>query len=495
MDLQKRSDMLTKAKKALSDKSAVANLHKEGKMSSYELMRALFDDGTFVETNAFVKAYANEIGSSEPAEYEGVVCGYGAIDGRLVFAYSQDVSRANGAFSKAAADKIASLYDLALKNGAPVVSMFDSLGAKVLDGVDVLAGYGSVMKKSAGIKGKIPEISVVLGNVCGATAIIASMADVMVVCEGAVFSQNPVNVLTQEGADKSFGSAKYTFEHGYASDYASTPKEALLSVRSILSYLPSNRFDKNVYAGCEDDANRTTPEIATVVAKQDYDVHNVISAIADANSFKELTAGKSLGIVTAFAFINGIPCGIVANNPSVKEGKLCAGCLRKAKNFVKLCDSFGIAVLNLVGAAGFDERCEANGGRVTEIAAELAKAYAVASVPIVTVNIGECYGTAFTLMGSKALGADLVFALDSAKISVLKPSSSVAMMWNEKLSGSKAPIEKRKSLEEEWALYMSTPLLAANAGQIDDIISADMFRARVASALEMLSMKSEFVKL
>ncbi len=495
MDLQKRSDMLAAAKKQLSDKSSKAKLHKEGKLSAYELMKTLFDDGTFVETNAYVKAYADEIGSENPAEYEGIVCGYGAIDGRLVFAYSQDASRANGAFSKAASQKIAGIYDLALKNGAPVISMFDSLGAKITEGVDVLAGYGKVMKKSASVKGKIPQVAIVLGNACGASALIASMSDAIVICEGAAFSQHPANVLIEAGADKAIGTAKYVAEQGFAADYAETPEKAIEEAKAILAYLPSNRLDKNVYAGTADDANRATPEIAEIVAKADYDVHSVIKAIADEGAYKEIYSYKSKSLVTAFAFINGIPCGIVANNPAVKNGKLSDAALKKSAGFVKLCDSFGISVVTLVGTAGFDEMCESHGGRICENGAALASAYASATVPVITVNIGEAYGTAYTLMGSKALGADMVYALDSAKIAVLKPSSSVVMMWNEKLAGAKAPIEKRKSLEADWELYMSTPILAANAGQIDDIIPASELRSRIASALEMLSMKSEFIKL
>ena len=495
MDLQKRNEMLAKAKKMLSDKSAREKLHKDGKKTAYELMNLFFDDGTFAETNAFVKAYSVNVLSADEAGYEGVVTGYGAVDGRLVFAYAFDASRMGGAFSKAAAEKIAGLYDLALKNGAPVVSFIDSLGAKVLEGVDVLAGYGTLMRKAASVKGKLPQISVVLGNAVGASAVVASMADAMVVCEGATLSQNPVNVLASAGADKAVGTAKYASEQGYAADYAATPEEAVLSARTILAYLPSNKLDKNVYAGCEDDANRATPEVANVVANETYDVHAVIASVADGASYKELGADKAKNLVTALTFINGIPCGVVANNPAEKNGKLCAGALRKAANFVKLCDSFGVAVLNLVGTDGFDENCEANGGRVTELAAALANAYATATTPVVTVNVGAAYGTAFALMGSKALGADMVLALDTAKISVLKPDASVVMMWNEKLAGVKAPIEKRKALEEDWELYMSTPVLAANAGQVDDIITADALRARVASALEMLSMKSEFIKL
>ncbi|PWM66062.1 MAG: hypothetical protein DBX61_08500, partial [Clostridiales bacterium] len=495
MDLQKRSDMLAKAKKMLSDKSESAKIRKDGKKTAYDLMNLLFDDGTFSETGAFVKAYANEIGTTDPAEYEGVVCGYGAVDGRLVFAYAQDISRTNGAFSKAAAGKISALYDLAVKNGAPVVSMLDSIGAKITEGVDVLAGYGSIFKKSACVKGKIPQVAIILGEATGAGALLASMSDASVICEGATFCQSPANVLVEAGASKDAGTAKYAADNGLASVYTANPEEAVSNAKEILAYLPSNRLDKNVYAGAEDDPNRATPEISAIVTKSDYDVHEIIKAIADGGVYKELTAAKSGALVTAFAFINGLPCGIVANNPAVKSGKLCAGGLRKAVNFVGLCNSFGLPVLNLVGTAGFDEKCEAHGGRVSELAAALAKAYATAEVPVVTVNVGEAYGTAFAVMGSKALGADIVYALDSAKIGPLKPSSSVAMMWSEKLAGSRAPIEKRKSLEEEWELYMTTPILAANAGQIDDIISDEQLRAKIASAMEMLSMKSEFAKL
>ena len=495
MDLQKRSDMLAKAKKMLSDKSAAAELHKNGKKTAYELMNTLFDDGTFSEIGAFVKAYANELGTSDTAQYEGVVCGYGAVDGRLVFAYAQDASRAGGVFTKAAAAKIAALYELALKNGAPVVSMLDSHSAAVTDGVDVLAGYGSVMKKAASVKGKIPQIAVICGDAVGAGAVIASMADAAVICNNASFSVTPANVLAVNGADKKAGSAESAFENGLVADMAATPDEAIASAKQILAYLPSNKLDKNVYAGAEDDPNRATPEIASITAKADYDVHAVIASVADGGAYKELTAGKASSMVTAFAFINGLPCGIIANNPAEHEGKLCGGALRKAANFAALCDSFGVPLLNLVGTVGFSEKCEANGGRIAELAAALAKTYACATVPVITVNLGDAYGTAYTVMGSKSLGADLVYALDSAKIGVLKPSASVAMMWSEKLAGSKTPLEKRKSLEEDWELYNTTPILAANAGQIDDIIPAELLRAKVASALEMLSMKSEFIKL
>lgn len=494
MDLQKRSESLVKAKKMLNDKTAADKLHKAGKFTAYELIGILFDEGTFVETNAYVKAYANELATSNTEEYEGVVCGYGAVDGRLTFAYAQNAARLNGAFSKAAAEKIAALYEMAKKNGAPVVSIFDSNGAKLEEGIDVLAGYGKVMKKAATLKGKVPQIAVVAGNTAGASAVIASMADVAVMAEGASFTQTPASVLVNAGADKEIGSAEYAYNNGNVALVAKSAAEAFESVKEVLSYLPSNKLDKNVYTGVEDDPNRATAEVAGIVASEGYDVHAVITAIADGGKFTELNAGKSKSIVTAFTTINGIVAGVVANNPK-EGGKLCTGCIRKAAAFINLCDTFGISVVTLVDTKGFSTSCEAKGGKMSAETALLAKSYATATVPMVTVNVGEAYGTAFTVMGSKELGADMVIALDSAKIGVLNPAASVAMMWTEKMLGAKAPIEKRKALEEEWALVMSTPLMAAHSGQVDDIIPAEELRVKVASALEMLSMKTEFASL
>ena len=495
MDLQKRSESLVKAKKSLVDKTAADRLHKAGKFTAYDLVAQLFDDGTFVETNAYVKAYANELSTADTAEYEGVVCGYGAVDGRLTFVYAQNAARLNGAFSKAAADKIAALYDMAKKNGAPVVSVFDSNGAKVEEGIDVLSGYGKVMKKASMLKGKVPQIAVVVGNCAGAAATVAAMADVTVMAEGASYSVTPASVLAANGAEKNVASAEYASSKGMVDVACASVSEAFASVKDILSFLPSNKLDTNVYTGIEDDPNRATPEVSGIVSGAAYDVHAVISSVVDGARFLELGAGKGKAIVTGFATVNGIVVGVVANNPAAKEAKICAGCMKKAADFITLCDTFGISVLTLVDTKGFCVECEAKGKDFASASALLAESYCKASVPVVTVNVGEAYGSAFTIMGSKELGADMVIALDSAKIGVLKPAAGVAMMWSEKMAGSKSPIEKRKALEEEWELLVSTPILAAEAGQVDDIIPADDLRVKVASALEMLSMKREFASL
>lgn len=496
MDLQKRNESLVKAKKALSDRTCVEKLHKDGKFSAYELIGQLFDEGTFVETNAYVKAYANELATADTSEYEGVVCGYGAVDGRLTFVYAQNAARMNGAFSKAAAEKISALYDMAKKNGAPVISVFDSNGAKLEEGIDVLSGYGKVMKKAAMLRGKVPQIAVVCGACSGASATVASMADLVVMTNSATFSETPVNVLVDNGAKKEIGTCEYVQKAKNKIDlFAQNTNEAFETVKNILSYLPSNRFDKNVYTGIEDDPNRVTAEIAGIVNADGYDVHDVIRSVADGGVYQEINETRSKSMVTAFTTINGIVTGVVATNPKHHEGMLCTRAMRKAQNFLELCNTFGISVLTLVDTNGFNPKCEAEGGDIAGESAALAEAYCNLTVPSVTVNVGKAYGTALTVMGSKSLGVDMVIALDSAKMGVIKPNAGVAMMWTEKMVGAKAPIEKRKALEEEWELLVSTPLLAAQSGQVDDIVSADELRAKVASALEMLSMKSEFALL
>ena len=492
MEQYKKNELIDKAKKQLNDRAACDALHKNGKLSAHELMNAFFDEGSFVETSAYVKNLADELGSEAGTSYEGVITGYGAVDGRLVFAYSQDVSRLNGAFSAAAAAKIESLYALARKNGAPVVSLFDSNGAKVLDGISVLGAYGRIMRSAAAVKGVLPQIAVVLGKAVGASSVIASMADIVIVTEGSTLSVSPVNVLIDAGADKSVADAKNVYEAGEAAVYAANPKEAAAKAREILSYLPANRADHSVVGGIEDDPGRAVPELEPIVSREDYDAHELLAALSDGGKYTELFGGRCGSMITALAFIGGMPVGVIANDPSHKGGRLCAAAFDKAEKLASLCAAFGVSIVDLVGTSGFSVECEAKGKAMYGKAARFALTLSGCRAPVVTLYIGKAYGTAFTLLGSKALGADMVFALPTASIGVLSPSAGTAMLLSDRLSGAKNPKEKRARLEEDYELYECTPLLAASVGEIDDIIAPVEARARIASALEMLSMKTQF---
>jgi Acetyl-CoA carboxylase, carboxyltransferase component (subunits alpha and beta) len=494
MDLQKRQAQLETAKKEITfcDKTALTKISGEGKFTARERMETLFDNGTFVETASYIKARANEFNTAKVEQYEGVITGYGSIDGRLVFCYSQDISRLNGAFGKAAAEKISLLYDLALKNGAPVVSVFDSSGAKLLEGIDVLDGYGKVMRKSASIKGKLPQISVICGNASGAAAIISSMSDIVIMShKNASYSVNPVSVLQNDGAGKNAGSAEYASEKGFVCTVCEDETQSLEKVKEFLAYLPSNKLDKNIYLSEDDSANRQADGLEALVSNGKYDMHSVISTIADDGKYLELYAQNGTSMICALISLNGIPCGVVANAPSVNS-LIGADGTRKAAEFIQFCNSFSLPVLTLVDCEGFSSTCEAKGGRLVSGASALAFAYASASIPLITLNIGAAYGSAFAVLGSKSVGADIVFALNSAKISVMNPASAINFMWNDRIAAANTPAETKKKLEEEWELNMSSPIIAAQNGYIDDIIDYKETRQRLASALEMLSMKSEF---
>lgn len=486
MDLQKRQKMLEEAKKRITSlNKAPSASKKDGRLSARERMNLIFDEGSFSETGAYIKARGGSFFTSDPDDYEGVICGYGAIDGRLVFAYSEDAFRQNGAFGSAAAEKICALFDMAKKNAAPVISVFDSNGAKLTEGLDVLDGYGKVMKKVSEVKGKLPLLSYICGNTSGMSAVIASMSDIVIMAgKNTTFSLSPVSVLKTNGADEKIGLYEYAAEKGIVTIACETEAQAFEKGKEALYYLPSNKLDKNIYTEVLDNPERETPEIADIVANEGYDMHKVISAVADSGKYLELSEKSGTGIIIAFAVLNGIPCGIVATS-----GKnLCFGSITKAKNFINLCNSFQTPIITLVDCKGFSYECEAKGARITMAAAELALAYTSANIPLVTVNIGAAYGGIFTMLGSKSIGADIVYALDSAKIAVMNPESGVQFMWNDRL----AKGVSKAQLEKEWKISQSAPLEAARSGYVDDIIGAGLLRKKLLSAVEMLSMKSEF---
>lgn len=480
MDLLKRQAELDNAKKKLFSGSADNGKKSPNKLNARQRLSNLFDADTFCETAAYIKPRQNEFLTANCEDYEGIICGYGSVDGRLVFAFSQESMRNNGAFGKAAADKICALIDMAKKNAAPVVAVFDSNGARISEGLDVLDGYGRVMKKISSVKGKIPVISCICGNTSGANAIIACLADVVVsVHDGAALSLSPLSVLQNNAQNNEFNCDKSA-----VSVYVQNENEVFAAVRDILYYLPSNKLDRNIYTEVIDNPERLTPEISAIVTADNYDMHNVINALADGARYLELNKDSGRGIITAFCVLNGLPCGIVANT-----GKdLCAGSMTKASSFIKLCNCFEIPVLTLVDCKGFSVDCEAKGNKLLSACSSLAAAYTTSTIPLITVVLGKAYGSVFTLMGSKSLGADVVFALNSSEISVMNPQSGVVFMWNDKLAQGKSKAE----LEELWKTNASNPLTAANYGYVDDIVSADILRKKILSSMEMLSMKSEF---
>ena len=433
-------------------------------------IEALFDDGTFTEMGAYVRRKQKE------NEFEGVICGYGAIDGKLVFAFSQDSSRMKGAFDEMHAEKIAGVYTAAMKNGAPVVGIFDSIGAIVYDGVSALASFGRVMKCVSDASGVIPQIAVIPGVCAGSAATVAAMFDLAVTVEGKtnMYENSPFLL-----GDKN-GSAAFAAENGLAAKVAADEAEAYRTVRELVSLLPSNNAEGMNTVETGDDINRRVEVNAG-------DMKGVTELIGDGCKFCELYSSYAPEIITGLTSFGDIVSGVIANNSQINGGTITVGAARKAARFVSFCDSFNIPLVTLVNSVGLDISYNAERAPFASELAKLALAYTSSENAKVTVVLGKAYGAAYTLMGSKSVGADMAFALDSAAIGVLPPESAVAFVWNDRVSGEGS----REELEKQWTEICSSPVDAAEKGEIDDIIDASELRARICGAVSMLAMKSE----
>lgn len=450
-----------------------------------ERIASLFDEGTFAETGAYAHRIAAELGG-ESGELEGVICGYGAIDGRLVFAFAQDFSRMKGAVGAMQAKKICDLYDLAIKNGAPIIGIFDSAGAYVLEGVEALAGYGRIMKKAAEASGVIPQLAVIAGVCGGAMAAVASMFDFVVGAkkEGS-FYVNPPFVLNNLEKSAKLGEIETAAKSGMIDVACSDAAESLLFVRKLLSYIPQNNADGTAYTATNDEINRLV-DVDSIIASEGYSMADVIKAISDDAQFLELGSEWAGSMLTGFITLNGMVVGVAANQPAENGGRLTAAAAKKAAGFISFCDCFKVPLLTLVDTEGYEASVEAERADYSAALAKLASAYAMSDNAKVTVVLGKAYGAAYTLMGSKSIGADIAFAADCAKISAMPTASAVAFAWNDKVKDN----SKRSELEAEWDSVMASPVVAAKSGEIDDIISLDELRQRTAAAFEMLGAKN-----
>ena len=434
-----------------------------------EQISALFDNDTFVEIGAYTKrAFSEFISNDKSNEFEGVICGYGAIDGKLVFAFVEDASRMGGAIDERHAKKICDLYTMALNNGAPVIGVFNSNGADIFEGTAGLAAYGRIMSSVAKASGVVPQIAYVTGNCIGTCAAIASMFDVVVKADGASLYVSSPALTGENNAQDAIVS------------YCGNAQQCNSYIVNLVSFLPSNS-SVGIMASeiCTDNLNRKLGNL-------DFggDALSVISVIADNSMFHAV--GKSYGGSTscAFATIGGVKCGVVASSFSENEGRIDAFAARKIARFVSFCDSFSIPVVTIVDSLGL--AIDKNNEKI--FAPELAKlgmAYASSTCPKVTVILGHAIGASFVLLGSKSLGADLVYATEDAEIAALNAASGVAFAWDKYITAENT----REELIAEWKLNVSSPASAAASGEIDDIISINEMRARICSALLMLSAK------
>lgn len=428
-------------------------------------LKAFFDGGTFVE----IGAYISRPNAADTAE--GVVCGYGSVDGRLIFAFAQDSSSMKGALDGRHADKIARTYEKALAVGAPIVGFFDCAGAVVFDGAAALAGYGKLLRAASDASGVIPQIAVISGTCAGTMAAVAALFDFTVTVEGA--SKLYVSSPTQLGEDQS--SAAVAFEKGNAALLAADEQAALGTVRSLLAYLPDNADHGIPALETADDPGRVALAADRTTAAE------ALAAVVDAGSFFELYGGCGSAVKAGLATMGGMSSVALA-----LDGELDLAAIAKMSRMLSFADVFGLPAVTFVNCSGVAADAE-NEPALAQALAALAAVMADGTAPRVTAIVGDAIGAGFIFGGSRALGADLVLALPGTEIAALTARSAVAFLWNDRIT----PELSREELEKEWRETKATPEAAAADGEVDDIVAPAELRARLISALYMLADKNE----
>ena len=456
-------------------------------MSASDRITSLLDDASFVEIGSEVTARTTDFNeNSTVTPKDGVITGYGLIDGRLTFVYSQDVSVFGGAVGEMHAKKISAIYNMAMKVGAPVVGLIDCAGLRLQEATDSLHSFGALFRKSVKASGVVPQITAIFGN-CGGAGVLAALSDFTYMVEGSKLFVNSPNAIKGNYEEKcDTASAAYVSKNTSLVDGTySSDAEALLAVRNLVSILPGNNMDEAV-STCEDDLNRTIPGID---ASKD-DARKVATDISDDCVFVETKADFGKDIVTGFIKLNGATIAVVANQANENNGLISSDGASKAASFVSFADSFNIPVLTLTAAKGFVADFE-NEKTIAKESARLTAAFADATVPKVNVVIGDAFGSAYIIMNSKSIGADMVYAWPTAKIGVTDPKVAAEIMYADEISGADDKKAAIKDAADKITESQSSALAAARRGYIDDIIEPDATRKRLIAAFDMLATKRE----
>jgi propionyl-CoA carboxylase beta chain len=470
----------------------IAAQHAKGKLTARERLELLLDEGSFEEWDLFVEHRCPDFGMAEQKiPGDGVVTGYGTIDGRLVFVFSQDFTVFGGALSEAHAEKICKVMDQAMKVGAPVIGLNDSGGARIQEGVASLGGYAEVFQRNVLASGVVPQISLVMGPCAGGAVYSPAMTDFifMVKDSSYMFVTGPevVKTVTHEDvtAEELGGATRHTTTSGVADLAFDNDVEALLMLRRFFNYLPLNNREKAPLRGSGDAADRLEMSLDTLVpdnANQPYDIRELIDKVVDGGDFFELQHAHARNIVIGFGRMDGHSVGFVANNPMVLAGCLDIKSSIKAARFVRFCDAFNIPVVTFVDVPGFMPGTTQEYGGIIKHGAKLLYAYAECTVPKVTVITRKAYGGAYDVMSSKHLRGDVNLAWPSAEIAVMGAKGAVEIIFRE----AKGDLEKLAAREAEYKARFANPFVASSRGYIDDVIQPHETRRRICRSLAML---------
>jgi len=477
----------------------ISRQHEKGKLTARERIEILLDDASFEELGMFVRHQTHEFGLENNRPYgDGVVTGYGTIDGRLVYVYSQDFTVFGGSLGQAHANKIVKLMNLALENGAPVIGLNDSGGARIQEGVVSLGGYADIFLLNTLASGVVPQISAVLGPCAGGAVYSPAITDFIFMVRSSsymfVTGPNVVKTVTQE--DVSFedlgGADTHASKSGVAHMACNSEAECLLAIRELYSYLPSNCEEPAPSVATSDPIDRADTELDTIVPSnpnKPYEMTLVIEKIVDDGRFFEVHADFAPNIIVGFARLNGQSVGIVANNPSVLAGVLDIDSSIKGARFVRFCDAFNVPLLVLEDVPGFMPGTDQEWRGIIRNGAKLLYAFCEATVPKITVITRKAYGGAYDVMNSKHIRGDLNFAWPTAEIAVMGPKGAVEIIYRKQIAEAENPEKEEERIIEEYRDRFANPYIAAEHGFVDDVIEPSATRLRLIRGLEMLKNK------
>jgi propionyl-CoA carboxylase beta chain len=475
--------------------------HAKGKLTARERIDLLLDEGTFEELDAFVTHRSTDFGL-ENQKYmgDGVVTGYGKIDGRLVFVFSQDFTVFGGSLSETHAEKICKIMDLAMKNGAPVIGLNDSGGARIQEGVVSLGAYADIFLRNVLASGVVPQISAMLGPCAGGAVYSPAMTDFIAMVQDTsymfVTGPNVVKAVTHEEVDFESlgGAATHNSVSGVAHFAAKDEVQCLALLRELISFMPSNNVEDPPFVPTNDPSTRRDEILNTIVPdspNKPYDMRDLIRHVVDDGKFLEVQEFYAQNIVIGFAHMGGRSVGIVAQNPAVLAGVLDINSADKGSRFVRFCDCFNIPIVTLVDVPGFLPGVGQEYGGIIRHGAKLLYAYCEATVPKVTVIVRKAYGGAYDVMSSKHVRGDINYAWPSAEIAVMGVDGAVNIIFKDQIEKSENPDKTRKQLEAEYTEKFASPYVAAGRGYIDDIIEPKDTRFKIITALEMLKNKRD----
>ncbi len=479
----------------------IARQHEAGKLTARERIDLLVDPGTFTELDKLKTHRCTDFGmESSKIPGDGVVTGYGKVDGRLVYVFAQDFTVFGGSLSGAYAEKICKVMDLAMKVGAPVVGLNDSGGARIQEGVVSLAGYADIFYRNTRASGVVPQISAILGPCAGGAVYSPAITDFIFMVQETsyMFITGPEVVKTvtsQDVTKQELGGAHIHSETSGVSHFECTnEEEAIARIRELLSFLPSNNAEEAPFVPSGDDRNRREAKLTTLVpenASKPYDIKELISLVVDDGYFFEVQEHYAKNIVVGFVRLGGFSVGVVANQPSHLAGCLDINASVKAARFVRFCDAFNIPLVTLVDVPGFLPGVDQEYGGIIKHGAKLLYAFAEATVPKITLITRKAYGGAYDVMSSKHIGADINLAYPTAEIAVMGPDGAVNIIFRNELKEASDSVARNAELVADYREKFANPFKAAELGYIDGVINPKDTRPRLIDALEMLQNKRE----